>query len=100
MDTLVLGTVLHLERFGGDWKLGLLKMTGEFSLENDALKAEAPYFKAVLTYQGCLLSITEPGMDGGGGGRGGGMVYSSDHGRHPLCPGGAQCKGGGEVVTD
>lgn len=39
-------------------KLGLLKMPGEFSLENDALKAEAPYFKAVLTYQGCLLSIT------------------------------------------
>ena len=33
-------------------------MTGEFSLENDALTAEAPYFKAVLTYQGCLLSIT------------------------------------------
>ena len=38
-------------------KQKLLKTQGEFGLENDVLNTKAPSLEAVLSYQGCLLSI-------------------------------------------
>lgn len=65
-------------------KRKLLKMHRESSLKDGMLNAQASSFKVVLTYQGCLSSVYGPGMAIAEGGD------KDDHGRHFLCPCGAQ----------